>query len=65
LNGCVVPIAASRDEAAVRSTLDERVSPRLGVEISLLLGMDFVGRCDRLVVDYVHQQLLIVPEPGR
>ncbi len=65
LNGCVVQIAASRDEATIRPTLDERVSPRLGVEVSLLLGMDFVGRCDRLVVDYVHQQLLIVPESGR
>jgi hypothetical protein len=59
-NGCEIPIAESIEAAAVRSTLDERVSPRVGVEVSLLLGMDFVARCDRLVVDYVHQQLLIV-----
>ena len=32
----------------------------LAAALSLLLGMDFVARCDRLVVDYVHQQLLIV-----
>lgn len=65
LNGCVVSIADSWDDVTIRPNLDERVSPRLGVEVSLLLGMDFVGKCDRLVVDYVHQQLLIVPEPGR
>jgi hypothetical protein len=65
LNGLKLPIAGSLAEASIRPNLDERVSPRLGVEISLLLGMDFVGRCDRLVVDYVHQQLLIVPESGR
>jgi hypothetical protein len=59
-NGCEIPIAESLAAAAVRATLDERVSPRVGVEVSLLLGMDFVARCDRLVVDYVHQQLLIV-----
>jgi hypothetical protein len=59
-SGCEIPIAESIAAATVRSNLDERVSPRLGVEVSLLLGMDFVARCDRLVVDYVHQQILIV-----
>ena len=35
-NGCEIPIAESIEAAAVRSPLDERVSPRVGVEVSLL-----------------------------
>jgi hypothetical protein len=50
------------DASTVRSNLDERVSKRIGAEVSLLLGMDFVERFDRVVIDYVHQELLLVPQ---
>ena len=57
---------ALRNSAATPATCGVAIEVPLrnSVEVSLLLGMDFIARCDRLVVDYVHQQLLIVPDGG-
>ena len=37
------------------------MSPRLGVEISILIGMDVLGLYGIVTLDYAHQVLTLTP----
>ena len=49
----------------VQPMLDDRVSPNLGVEISLLLGFDFLHRFGIVTLDYPHRTLTLTPRDER
>jgi predicted aspartyl protease len=50
------------EDVDVRSALDTQVSKMLGMEVTLLLGMDFLRRYGRVVVD-LHHHLMTLTSP--
>ena len=50
------PLGAPR----ISTDLGEVVSRSLGVEVDFILGMDFLGQFDRVVLDYSRQNLALI-----
>ncbi len=57
--------AVSLELRHLPEVLERRISPRLGVEVSLLLGMDFFLNFDKVVLDYHSQTLFLLPPPKK